>query len=43
MPRLYLWTHSSERLYHKLGWLVVGRTNYFGKQAVVMQIDLRKQ
>jgi hypothetical protein len=30
-------------LYHKLGWQVVERTNYFGKGAVVMQIDLRGQ
>jgi GNAT superfamily N-acetyltransferase len=39
VPRLYLWTHSAEKLYHKLGWRVVERTNYFGKEAVVMQID----
>ena len=37
MPRLYLWTHSAERLYHKLGWQVVERTEYFGMEAVVMQ------
>jgi GNAT superfamily N-acetyltransferase len=41
VPQLYLWTHSAEGLYHKLGWQVVERTNYFGKEAVVMQIDLR--
>ena len=41
--RLYLWTHTAEGLYHKLGWQVVERTNYFGKEAVVMQIDLREQ
>ena len=41
VPQLYLWTHSAERLYDKLGWQVVERTNYFGKAAVVMQIDLR--
>jgi GNAT superfamily N-acetyltransferase len=39
VPRLYLWTHSAEKLYHKLGWQVVERTNYFGKEAVVMKID----
>jgi len=39
VPRLYLWTHSAEKLYHKLGWQVVERTIYFGKEAVVMQID----
>jgi GNAT superfamily N-acetyltransferase len=40
VPRLYLWTYSAEGLYQKLGWQVVERTNYFGKEAVVMQIDL---
>jgi GNAT superfamily N-acetyltransferase len=40
ISRLYLWTHSAERLYDKLGWQVVERTNYFGKEAVVMQIGL---
>ena len=43
VPRLYLWTHSAEKLYHKLGWQVVERTNYFGKKAVVMQFDLSGQ
>jgi len=41
VPRLYLWTHTAERLYLRLGWQVVERTDYFGKEAVVMQIDLR--
>jgi GNAT superfamily N-acetyltransferase len=41
--QLYLWTHSAEGLYHKLGWQVVERTNYFGKEAVVMQLNLRGQ
>jgi len=40
ISRIYLWTHSAEELYHKLGWQVVERTKYFGKEAVVMQIDL---
>jgi GNAT superfamily N-acetyltransferase len=40
VSRLYLWTHSAEGLYHKLGWQVVERSNYFGKEAVVMQMDL---
>jgi GNAT superfamily N-acetyltransferase len=39
--RLHLWTHTAEGLYHKLGWQVVERTKYFGKEAVVMEIDLR--
>lgn len=39
VPQLHLWTHSdsAERLYRKLGWQVVERTEYFGKNAVVMQ------
>src|SRR5437868_10711214 len=41
--RLYLWTHSAEKLYDNLGWQVVERTNYFGKEAVVMQVDLSRQ
>ena len=40
VSRLYLWTHSAERLYHKLGWQVVERSEYFGKEAVVMQMNL---
>ena len=43
VSRLYLWTHSAEGLYDKLGWQVVERTNYFAKEAVVMQLDLRRQ
>jgi len=43
VPRLYLWTHSAEGLYHKLGWQVVERSDYCGKEAVVMQIDLSGQ
>lgn len=42
VSRLYLWTHTAEALYRKLGWQVVERTNYFDKEAVVMQIDLKK-
>src|SRR5215472_14960232 len=40
VPQLYLWTHTAEGLYHKLGWQLVERTNYFGKKAVVMQMNL---
>jgi GNAT superfamily N-acetyltransferase len=43
VPRLYLWTHSAEGLYRKLGWQVVERSDYFGKEAVVMEIDLGGQ
>src|SRR5215831_20635622 len=40
VPQLYLWTHSAEGLYHKLGWQVIERTNYFGNKSVVMQFNL---
>jgi len=40
VPRLYLWTHSAEGLYHKLGWQVVERTEYCGMHIVIMQIDV---
>ena len=42
ISRLYLWTPSAERLYRKLGWQVVERTHYFGKEAVLMAIDLKE-
>ena len=42
VPRLCLWTHSAEARYRKLGWQVVERSDYFGKEAVVMQIDLSR-
>jgi GNAT superfamily N-acetyltransferase len=38
VPQLYLWTHTAEALYRKLGWQLVERSNYFGKEAAVMQI-----
>jgi len=41
VSQLYLWTHSAERLYQKLDWQVVERTNYFGKEAVVMERNLQ--
>ena len=43
ISQLYLWTHTAERLYHNLGWQIVERTKYFGKESVVMQLDLRGQ
>ena len=39
LPDLFLWTSSAEGLYLKLGWQVVERTEYCGKQIVVMRID----
>src|SRR5437588_10920868 len=41
VPRLYLWTHAAGGLYRKLGLQVIERSDYFGNDAVVMQIDLR--
>ena len=41
VPQLYLWTASAEKLYLKLGWSVIERADYCGKEAVVMQIDLK--
>lgn len=41
VSQLYLWTVSAESLYRKLGWQIIERTQYFGKQAVVMQIELK--
>jgi GNAT superfamily N-acetyltransferase len=41
VPRLYLWTSSAEALYRKLGWQVLERTEYYGKEAVVMQRDIQ--
>src|SRR5579864_1670718 len=38
VSRLYLWTSTAESLYRKLDWQIVERTQYFGKDAVVMQI-----
>lgn len=42
LEELYLWTHSAEGLYLKLGWQVVERTQYCGKQIVVMKTDVAK-
>jgi predicted N-acetyltransferase YhbS len=39
LPQLFLWTSSAEGLYLKLGWSVVERTSYCGKQIVIMQIE----
>ena len=43
LERLYLWTHSAEGLYLKLGWQVVERTHYCGKEIVVMETDVAKK
>ncbi|HJT44790.1 MAG TPA: GNAT family N-acetyltransferase [Chthoniobacterales bacterium] len=40
VSHLYLWTASAESLYRKLGWQLIERTAYFGKQAVVMRLNL---
>lgn len=39
LMKLYLWTSSAEGLYQKLGWEVVERSHYCGKNIVVMQIE----
>ena len=38
IQRLFLWTSSAEGLYLKLGWTVLERSVYAGKDIVVMQI-----
>jgi GNAT superfamily N-acetyltransferase len=43
VQQFYLWTHTAEGLYRKLGWQVIERTNYFGNKSVVMQFDFRFQ
>ena len=43
LERLYLWTHSAEGLYLKLGWTVIERTEYCGKQIVVMTSPFTRQ
>jgi GNAT superfamily N-acetyltransferase len=40
IPTLFLWTSSAERLYLKLGWRAIERTDYCGKNIVIMQIDV---
>lgn len=42
VSRLYLYTPSAERLYSRLGWLVVERTRYRGVEVVVMSYDLEQ-
>lgn len=39
LPKLYLWTSSAEGLYQKLGWQIVERSEYCGKNIVVMEIS----
>ena len=41
LPTLYLWTSSAEAeaLYRKVGWRSVERTEYCGKEIVIMQIE----
>ena len=38
LTKLYLWTSSAEGLYEKLGWQVVERSAYCGKNIVIMEI-----
>ena len=39
LPELFLWTSSAEGLYLKLGWEIVERMEYCGKQIVVMRTN----
>ena len=41
LPELFLWTSSAEGLYHKLGWKVIERLDYCGKQIVIMRTECR--
>ncbi len=41
LPSLHLWTASAENLYARLGWRVVERLDYCGKNIVVMSYKLR--
>lgn len=40
---LYLFTPDAEKLYARLGWTVLERTEYRGEQVVIMTIDLADQ
>ena len=40
VSRLYLWTSSAALLYRKLGWQPIERIQYFGHDAVVMQLNM---
>lgn len=37
LEELYLYTRHSERFYARLGWMVVERTLYHGREAVIMK------
>ena len=39
--RLYLYTPSAEQMYLRLGWSAIERTEYRGKEVVVMSYDVR--
>jgi GNAT superfamily N-acetyltransferase len=42
LPSLHLWTSSAENLYQKLGWIVIERMDYCGKQIVMMEFPFGK-
>jgi GNAT superfamily N-acetyltransferase len=42
LPSLHLWTSSAKSLYQKLGWNVVERMDYCGKQIMMMEFPLGK-
>ncbi|HEY2125174.1 MAG TPA: GNAT family N-acetyltransferase [Chthoniobacterales bacterium] len=41
ISNLYLWTHSAEGLYLKLGWRAIERTDYCGKKIVIMRMTIQ--
>lgn len=43
VERLYLYTPSAERMYSRLGWLVVERALYRGADVLVMQRDIEAE
>lgn len=43
LPSLFLWTHSAEGLYRKLGWRVVERLDYHGKTIVIMEMSMEPE
>jgi GNAT superfamily N-acetyltransferase len=40
IPSLFLWTSSAEGLYLKLAWRPIERTDYLGKQIVIMEKEI---
>ena len=43
LNNLYLWTSSAESLYLKLGWELLERTEYCGKEITIMRTTVAAQ